>query len=479
MTFSQRRHILVAGTVLASMSVAGMFLGVWLTHTPAAALHVRLPGRDGTPAAADIQGAATDLAGTFQQFDGTPANLLGAWPRFRGPDFDNIAKDGPRLADAWGPNGPPVLWKVDLGEGHAAPVVLGGRVYVLDYDEKARADAVRCFSLEDGREIWRRSYSVVAKRNHGMSRTVPAVTEQYIVTVGPRCHVVCLDTATGDFRWGIDLEREYGTEEPLWYTGQCPLIDEGRAILAPAGPEVLMMAVDCATGATVWKTPNPQGWDMSHSSIMPMTIGGKRMYVYCAVGGVAGVSAEPADAGTLLWQLPWNAKVIAPSPVPLDDGKIFLAAGYGEGGMMIQIHENNGVFTAEILDKHGPKDGLACEQQTPIYYDGLLYGIMPKDAGALREQFVCYRPDGSLVWSSGKSNRFGLGPFLLADGKFYILDDSGTLTMARVSRDGYVPLAQAKVLNGQDAWGPIALAGDRMLVRDSKQMVCIAVGAKS
>jgi outer membrane protein assembly factor BamB len=132
-----------------------------------------------------------------------------------------------------------------------------------------------------------------------------------------------------------------------------------------------------------------------------------------------------------------------------------------------------------VLFKHGPKDGLACEQQTPIYHDGLLYGIMPKDAGALRGQFVCYRPDGSLAWSSGQSNRFGLGPFLLADGKFYILDDDGMLTVIRASRDAYAPLAKAQVLHGQDAWGPICPVGDRMLLRDSTQMVCISVGAKN
>jgi outer membrane protein assembly factor BamB len=210
-----------------------------------------------------------------------------------------------------------------------------------------------------------------------------------------------------------------------------------------------------------------------------MNISDKRMYVYCAVGGIAGVSAEPGDAGAILWQLPWNAKVVAPSPVALEDGRIFLTAGYGEGGMMIQVRETNGIFSAEVLYKHGPKDGLACEQQTPIYHDGLLYGIMPKDAGALRGQFVCYRPDGSLAWSSGQSNRFGFGPFLLVDGKFYLLDDDGTLTMIRASRASYEPLGQARVLHGQDAWGPMALAGDRMLLRDSKQMICLAMGAQN
>ena len=32
--------------------------------------------------------------------------------------------------------------------------------------------------------------------------------------------------------WGLDLEREYETTTPFWYTGQCPLIDRGVAVIA-------------------------------------------------------------------------------------------------------------------------------------------------------------------------------------------------------------------------------------------------------
>ncbi|HPR83250.1 MAG TPA: PQQ-binding-like beta-propeller repeat protein, partial [Pontiellaceae bacterium] len=371
-------------------------------------------------------------------------------------------------------SGPEILWSVALGEGHAAPAVFNGCVYLFDYDEAKRADALRCFSLADGKEIWRHSYALPAKRNHGLSRTIPAVTEDCIVTIGPRCHVSCVETATGRFRWGIDLQKEYGTTEPLWFTGQCPLIDEGRAILAPGGPDVLLMAVDCKTGAVIWKTPNPDGWKMSHSSVMPLTLHGEAMYVYAAVGGLAGISKN----GKLLWQIPWSASVIAPSPVPVPGNRIFITGGYGAGSLMVQIDKTADGFTAKEVARTGPQEWLASEQQTPISHDGLLYGIMPKDGGALKQQFVCYDPDGGLVWSSGKTSRFGLGPFLLADGKFFILGDDGTLTMLTASRDGYKQLAQHKVLNGQDAWGPIAIAGTRMLLRDSTRMVCIEAGVK-
>ncbi len=474
-----RHPILAALTGLVTLLAAVTVSWQWLTAPSLFRIEMRVPGGDGAPARSQVAQQAVDLVGVFQSFDGVPAAYEGSWPRFRGPDFDNIVKDSTPLADHWGASGPPILWSVELGEGYAGPVVWNGRVYLLDYDEEERADAIRCLSLEDGREIWRRSYYVDVKRNHGMSRTVPAVTDEMLVTIGPRCHVVCLDPLTGDFRWGIDMQRDYGAEEPLWYTGQCPLIDGSWVILAPGGPDVLMMAVDGLTGEPVWTTPNTPGWKMSHSSIIPMTIAGRYMYVYSAVGGVVGVAADGPDTGALLWQLPWNARVIAPSPVPLGDGRIFIGAGYGEGGMMIRVREDGGVFAAEILYRHGPKDGLAAEQHTPIYYDGLLYSIMPKDAGALRSQFVCYDPDGSLVWSSGQAQRFGLGPFLFADGKCYILNDTGELTMLRISRAAYEELDRAQVLHGQDAWGPIALVGDRMLVRDLNQMACISVGAAS
>lgn len=455
---------------------AALFLLLkWFAHDPSRELARSLPGMDGGPPESERAKAGdldVDLAGTLETFGGTPSSLPGRWPRFRGGDFDNIVKGSEKLADGWPEEGPKVYWSVGLGEGHAAPAVLNGCVYLFDYDEAKRADALRCFSLEDGQEIWRRSYALPAKRNHGLSRTIPALTQDCIVTIGPRCHVSCVETKTGEYRWGIDLQKEYGTTEPLWFTGQCPLIDDGKAIIAPAGTDVLLMAVDCATGEVVWQVPNPKGWKMSHSSVMPLTLHGEEIYVYAAVGGLVGVS----KGGELLWDIPWSASVIAPSPVAVSEERIFITGGYGAGSLMVQVDKTADGYAAKEVAKQGPKDWLACEQQTPIFYDGLLYGIMPKDAGALKQQFVCYDPGDGLVWSSGKTHRFGLGPFILADNKFYILDDDGTLILLALSKTGYEQLDQHRVLEGHDAWGPIALAGTRMLLRDSTRMVCIEVG---
>jgi outer membrane protein assembly factor BamB len=436
-----------------------------------------MPGQDNRGNDSALVNVEVKIGENFQFFGNAQPGYTSTWTNFRGAGYDNILKNSGPLKSTWTGNQPEINWSVELGEGHAGPAVYEGKVYLLDYDEKKREDALRCFSLKDGKELWRRSYGVTLKRNHGMSRTVPAVTADYIVTIGPRCHVMCVKRESADLLWGIDMVKQYKTEVPLWFTGQCPMIDNNRAILAPGGTSV-MVAVDLATGKILWETPNPGGLKMSHSSIMPWTLNGKKMYVYSAVGGVLGVSAEGTDEGKILWQSnAWNHAVVAPAPVCLPDGKVFLSAGYGAGSMMIQVTPSSGGYSVKVLKEYGPKDGMACEQQTPVVWNGLMYGIQPKDAGPLRNQLVCVSPEDvtKVIWSSGKEGRFGLGPYLIADNKMFVLSDDGTLTLVKPDGKKYIQLAQKKLFDGSDAWAPMALADGRLVLRDSKTMYCVTV----
>jgi outer membrane protein assembly factor BamB len=453
--------------------------GLLVVHDPAADLSADMPGADGAPPAqAHPANAAVRIGESFRLFAGVPSSITGSWPRFRGAALDNEYRGAAFLAVP-GPGAewhPPVRWTVDLGEGHAGAAVANGRVFVLDYDERRQADALRCFSLDTGKEIWRRWYTVALKRNHGYSRTVPAVSGRFVVTIGPACQVMCCDAVTGSLLWGVDLPRELGAEVPLWYTGQCPLVDSGTAVIAVGG-DSLLVGLDLATGKPAWRTPNPHRYRMSHSSIMVAEIGGTRTYVYAAIGGIVGVSAEAGSAGKLLWETTaFDAQVIAPSPVCLPDGRVFVTAGYGAGSIMLKVDNGDGGWSTEVVYRHGPADGFACEHQTPLLYRGMLIGILPKDAGPRRSELACWDPAGRWVWSSGQTSRFGLGPYLLADGKLLILNEDGVLTMAEASTAGYRPLASAKILAGPDAWAPMALVSGLLIARDSRRMVCVDLG---
>lgn len=448
----------------------------WILNDPARYLTLSEPGRDGFTTVATLE--ETVIIGEhFELFSSPETTPREQWPRFRGDDSRNIYNSPIPLINSFHGNTPEILWSLEMGEGHAGAAIYNGLVYVLDYDEDLRADMLRCFVLETGEEVWRRWYNVQIRRNHGMSRTVPAVTEDYILTIGPRGHVMCVDRLTGDLLWGIDLVEEYNTEIPLWYTGQCPLIIDNVAIIAPGG-DVLMMGVDCATGEVLWTTPNEGGWNMSHSSIMPFEFGGRKMFVYSATGGVLGVAADGDDAGSILWQSNlWNHPVVAASPVCMPDGKVFLTAGYGAGSMLLQLHENNGIFDVEIVQTFRPGEGMSSEQQTAILADGHLFGVMPKDARTLRNQFVCVKPDDptQIVWSSGPTARFGLGPFILADNKFFLLDDDATLIIIEKNTTRYNEFDRVKLFDGHDAWAPLAIADGFLVLRDADKMICIDV----
>ncbi|MFC1781579.1 PQQ-binding-like beta-propeller repeat protein [Planctomycetota bacterium] len=520
-------------------------LFLWLNADAAVDLTLRVPTeRDLAEPEVESTGP---IRGQLINFGGQASDLPGAWPRFRGANFDAISDEDISLARSWPESGPEVLWSLDVGEGYASAAVLNGRVYIIDYDHEKEADVIRCLSLDTGQDIWQYSYPIKVKRYHGMSRTIPAVTENYIVTIGPKCHVTCLDSTTGEFKWMMDLVGDFGTQVPEWYAGQCPIIDDDNAIIAPGGDDVLMMAVDCETGEIVWQTPNPNGWKMTHSSIMPVEFMSVKMYVYCASEGVAGVSAE---TGEILWEYDdWSIRQANISaPLDLGDGRIFLSGGYNAGSMILQLAQENDrivpqpvfqpQFNIELSFQQGLDNGIVSdqlrkelrgneiilstegvmvtieepenrwliadgkkrylirkeqqelvfcttrlkpavfgsEQHTPILYRGHIFGIRPD------KRLVCLDLEGNVVWDSSDFPRFGnsgLGPYSIADGKIYILDDEGLLTMAEASTSGYKQLAQAQVIeDGFDAWGPMAFASGRLILRDMYKMICLDISEK-
>jgi outer membrane protein assembly factor BamB len=115
-----------------------------------------------------------------------------------------------------------------------------------------------------------------------------------------------------------------------------------------------------------------------------------------------------------------------------------------------------------------PASVFGSDQRTAIFYQGHVYGVAPS------EQMVCLDLDGKKKWASGASAKFGIGPYMVADGMLLIVDDSGDLTLAEASSAGWKPIAKVALFeNGQEAWGPLALAGGRLLVRDLTRMICV------
>ncbi len=459
---------------------------VWSDVGPIGQLKPRESGQDDAPPVDPLKGRVRVEAGKPVRSDVVPSKIVGIWPWFRGEKLNAVCDDRVPLAEKWGPEGPTKLWSIELGEGYAAAAVRDGCVYVLDHApdlemeialrsgelaplDRSR-DVMRCLSLDDGREIWSNGYPVIVPFYHGHSRTVPALIDKYVISLGPQCHVACWDAETGESLWMIDLVLDHGATVPEWYAGQCPLIDPvtDRLILAPGGKDGLLIAVDYRTGKVVWTSPNPRQWKMTHVSITPMDYAGQRMYVYCGHGGVAGVAA---DSGDILWDTTdWQiGTATCPSPVVIGDGRLFFCGGYNAGSLIVQIGKRGDRFVPESSPPIKARQ-FGSEQQTPVLYDGHLYAV--RQSG---KQLVCLDLDGNEVWNSGR-RKFGAGPYTIADGKIYVMDDRGWLTVARATPAKYDELDRAEVIeHGHDSWGPMAMVAGRLIVRDMTRMVCLDV----
>ena len=397
------------------------------------------------------------------------------WPQWRGPNRDNQSTET-GLYRSWPTGGPKVLWKTQVAEGYAGVAIKAGRLYLNDYDLAKKEHVVRCLSMADGKEIWRWSYAVDIRPNHGITRTVPSVGERLVFSLDPKCRFHALDIKTGKVAWQKNLVRDYKATIPGWYAGQNPLLDGDRVIVATGGA-ALVVAFDQATGNEIWRSPNPAKDLMSHSSVMATTIAGVKQYLYMTPNKVVGIDAAN---GQILWTIPFATKMAAvPSPISIGDGRVFVTSGYEAGSLMIQVEKGASGFTAKKLYTLTSAQ-FNSEVHTPILYRNHLFAVGSKTRG----RFMCVDLNGKAVWQSpvasgdsAGSRTFELGGFILADGMFFVLDgQSGTLRLIEANTTGYKELASAQVLSGEEVWGPPALADRKLVVRDMNQMVCLQVG---
>jgi outer membrane protein assembly factor BamB len=181
-----------------------------------------------------------------------------------------------------------------------------------------------------------------------------------------------------------------------------------------------------------------------------------------------------AEDGNILWKnTEWKMRTNAPTPVVVGPDRIFLTAGYGQydlGCMMIRLVAEGDKITAKKEFLH-PTEVFGSMQQTPVLYKGHIYGV------GMDKQLACLDLEGNVLWRSSSANKFGHGPYMIADGMIYIMDDDGLLRIVAPSASGYKELDQAKVLDGHESWGPMAVAGGRIILRDLTRMVCLEVKA--
>src|SRR5262245_44919789 len=158
------------------------------------------------------------------------------WPQWRGPNRDGVVPAAAQRG-AW-PATLTKAWKVDVGLGHASPVVANNRVYV--FARQADQEIVAAFDVGTGKQIWRQAYAAPytvnpAAAQHGPGpKSTPVVADGRVYTFGISGIVSAFDAADGVVRWRKTF-AEYKQSSPDFGAAMSPLVDRGLLIVHVGG----------------------------------------------------------------------------------------------------------------------------------------------------------------------------------------------------------------------------------------------------
>jgi outer membrane protein assembly factor BamB len=399
------------------------------------------------------------------------------WPQYFGPKRDSTSTEKGILR-SWPKEGPKVLWTTPVGIGYGGPAVSGGKVYLLDRDEKV-GDRLRCLDLSTGKELWNFAYDAPASLNHPGSRSTPAVDGDYVYSCGPLGDLYCFNTNTHKPVWNKNIWKDFGGGAlPRWVITQNPLIYRNLLIVAPQTPQTSVVAYDKLTGEVKWKSPALSG-AAGYVSPSIVKVAGEDHLVMILAGmgfgrNASGGSVNGLDplSGKVLWTYGnWQCAIPVAHAVDAGEGRMLITGGYSAGAVMIKVEKkSDGSYGVAELFK---TIDFGSHTQPPILYKDHFYTQYTINERS--DGLVCMSMDGKIKWKTGDAPLFNKGGAILADDLLLSVDGNKMLYLIEPDPSGFKPLASAELLESGENWAPIALVDGKLLIRDQKNLKCVAV----
>lgn len=386
------------------------------------------------------------------------------WPQFFGPDRNGIYS-GPSLASTWGPNGPRLVWRQQVGEGLSGPVVADGRLILFHrLDDR---EIVEAFDARTGTSLWQYGYPTSYRDDFGFDegpRAVPVVVDGIVYTFGAQGQLHAVELETGHRIWSEDTMRKFGVVKGFFGAAGSPLVENGRVIANIGGVDAGIVAFDAKTGEVLWSATNDGA---SYSSPVGATVSGRCYAVFLTRNGL--VALDPAT-GEVEFNRPWRSRsassVNAASPVVVDD-LLFVSAEYGPGAGVFRW---NGERLSELWTSN---EVLSNHYATSVYRDGFLYGYHGRQelGPSLR---AIELQTGKVAWSE---EQLRAGSLILVDDRLLILREGGELVLAEASPDSFRPIARAQLLPPTVRAYP-ALSNGFLYVRNDNTLASFDLGQR-
>jgi outer membrane protein assembly factor BamB len=385
--------------------------------------------------------------------------LADDWPQFLGPSR-NGSYAGPPLLEAWGPSGPKVVWRKQVGQAFAGPAAVQDRV--LLFHRVGNEEVLESLDARTGASTWRYAYATSYRDDFGFDegpRAVPVVADGIVYTFGAQGQLHAVDLAKGTRVWSEDTMKRFNVPKGYFGAGGSPLVEAGRVIANIGGDRAGVVAFEARTGKVVWTATND---DASYSSGMAATIGGRRSALFLTRDNLIGL--DPAT-GAIQFQRRWRARIAASvnaaTPLVVGDA-IFVSAEYGPGAGVLRVE---GSKLAELWTSD---DVLSNHYATSVYHEGYLYGFHGRQEFGPSFRAVEFKT-GAVKWSQ---DQFRAGSVTLVGDRLLIMREGGEMVLAEASPQAFRPIARAQVLPGVVRPLP-AIADGFLYVRNENTLVCL------
>ncbi|MCR4413163.1 MAG: PQQ-like beta-propeller repeat protein [Thermoguttaceae bacterium] len=382
------------------------------------------------------------------------------WPQWRGPGRDGRIPEF--AAPAVWPKELARQWKVDVGEGHASPVVEGDRAFVFSREKDD--EVVRAVSLADGKELWKASYPAPFQPSpwalgHGKGpKATPVVAGGKLYTVGIDSIVTCWDAASGKRLWQREFSGRFKKISPYFYGIAASPLVHGDALLAFVGRynEGAMIAFDLASGKTRWEWT---GDGPAYASAVIATLGGVEHVITQSQNACVGLA--PSD-GSLLWSVPFKTEYDQNIVTPVVAGDLVVFAGLGKPTVGCRLKQSGGKWTVAPVWENAD---MPMYMSSPVVAAGRLIGLTNRKSG----QFFCLDlANGKTLWTS--DGRVGENAAILAAGDTVLALTTGRqLVVFKASAEKFQPLATYRVAD-EPTWAHPAVVGKSVLIKDKSTL---------
>ena len=377
------------------------------------------------------------------------------------------------------------------GLSGATPVVWGDSIFVSSPDANKNL-LLLCVDRKDGKIRWQKQLATgnVEKGRGNMASPSPVTDGKSVFALYGTGDLAALDF-TGKILWQRNLGADYGRFAIMWIYGSSPLLHNGKLYIqvlqrSPAPPdypglagsagdrESYLLALDPATGKTLWKhvRPSEAKLESMESYATPIPHVGTDGKAQLLVAGGDALSGHDADTGTELWRgyglNPKGGEWMRIVTSPVSAAGLAIACGPKKEPMIAfrtdlksDISEKG---VAWVFDEKKTPD--VC---TPALYDGKLFAL---DGDS--QTLTCLDPkSGAKKWQGNLGERTVIRASpTAADGKIYIMNEKGTVFVCGTG-DEFKLLATIPMGGAEGARSSIAASNGQLFIRTTEKLFCV------